>query len=324
MPTDSRNLVRACALSFAVSFAPLLAWAAPAESASAVEEARGLFAEALVDEEASRWSIALEKYRRVQAIRDTAPVRFRIALCTMKLGRLAEARALFLQTVDGTQVPSAEDPKVGTASHDAAVELATKLGYVRIDGPAAQGEEKLVRLDQQAWSGAGMREVEPGAHVLIVQSDDGALREIPFTVGKQETRSVRLFESDAEPAAPSRLVYRPLPRWPGYVGLAAGGTLIAAGAVMLAMRESHVDAVRDRCTGNVCDPAARPFVDDQRGKAGALQASGIAAVSVGAAGAAFGAVWLLVRGARDSANNRVGWSIIPNRDGARASFSLAF
>jgi len=324
-------------LALTLASSPSLAAPPQASASPAVAEARELFGQALADEDAARWSPALEKYRQVQALRDTSPVRFRIALCTMKLGRLSDARALFLQTVDGTQVPSAEDPKVGAASREAAAELATHLGYVRIDGPAAQGNEKLVRIDGQSWSGAGMREVDPGAHVLLVQSDDGAAREIPFTVGKQETRTVRLFDGEARRAAPATAVtlptqppldrkkHEPLPRWPGYVGLGAGGALLAAGVVMLAVRESHVDAVNERCAGGVCDLAARPFVDDQRDKASALQAGGIAAVSVGAAGAAFGAVWLLVRRAGDSPDaSRVGWSIFPNRDGARASLSVAF
>lgn len=329
MPIPAR-LVRWCVLPLALSLAcPALA--APPQASPAVAEARALFTEALGDEEAARWSAALDKYRRVQALRDTSPVRFRIALCTMKLGHLSDARALFLQTVDGTQVPAAEDPQVGAASREAAAELATHLGYVRIDGPASQGNEKLVRVDGQNWSGAGMREVDPGAHVLLVQADDGTAREVPFTVGKQETRTVRLYDGQTKgrapsvAAAPSRPVSEPLPRWPGYVGLGAGGALVAAGAVMLAMRESHVDAVTERCAGGVCAVGDRSFVEGQRDKAGALQAGGIAAVSVGAAGAAFGAVWLLVRRAGDSPDSsRVSWSVFPNRDGARASVAVAF
>ncbi len=327
------RLVRSSAwfLPLAFSLAAMPALAAPPLPSPAVEEARGLFAEALADEDAARWSAALEKYRRVQAIRDTSPVRFRIALSTMKLGRITDARTLFLQTVDGTQVPSAEDANVGAASREAAAELATHLGYVRIDGPASRGNEKLVRIDGQGWSGAGMREVEPGAHVLLVEAADGSTREVPFSVREEETRTVRLFDGPVPPVAPAvstpgtpGRVHEPLPRWPGFVGLGAGGALVVAGVVMLAVRESHVDAVTERCNGGVCETAARPFVEDQRGKAAALQVGGIAAVSVGAAGAAFGAVWLLVRRIKDTSAPRVGWSVFPDRGGAGATLSVAF
>src|ERR1019366_8707267 len=53
--------------------------------------ARALFAEALQDEEAGRFAVALEKFERVRAVRDTASIEYRIASCHEGLGEPAEA-----------------------------------------------------------------------------------------------------------------------------------------------------------------------------------------------------------------------------------------
>jgi hypothetical protein len=59
--------------------------AAPAQS-SDLDRARALFAEALSDQEAGRTAMALEKYRRVAEVRDTAQVEYRIGTCLEGLG----------------------------------------------------------------------------------------------------------------------------------------------------------------------------------------------------------------------------------------------
>ena len=49
--------------------------------------ARALFAQALRDQEAQRFSEALEKFQRVRAVRDTASIEYRIGACFEGLGQ---------------------------------------------------------------------------------------------------------------------------------------------------------------------------------------------------------------------------------------------
>src|SRR5258708_4341675 len=58
-----------------------------------VQAARALFALAEGDEDAGRWGDALEKLLRVLSAKDTAGVRYHVALCEEHIGRLAEAQS---------------------------------------------------------------------------------------------------------------------------------------------------------------------------------------------------------------------------------------
>lgn len=294
-------------LGVAVLLIAAQASAAPPEAQ--VKQARQLYTQALADEDRGEYALALEKYRAVQSVRDTAPVRFRIALCTRQLGKLSDARALFLQTADGTQIPSAEDGSVRAASRDMAAELATLLAYVRIDGPLQSGDERLVRLDGQAWNGVGMREVDPGAHVLEIASESGTSREVRFTVGRRETHAVRLFEPTAPTtergevatsdgpstaaAVRSPRATHAVTRWPGWAGLVGGGVLAGVGIAFVGARESEVGAAKDLCPGDVCR-ASRTELDSRRDRAGTFQLVAVTTLSVGVAALAFGGLWLLL------------------------------
>src|SRR5262245_59086014 len=79
----------------------LCALAAPA-AAQTTEElaaARRLFAEALKDEEQQHFDLALGKFQRVQKVRDTAPIRYRIGTCYEGLGRLRQAALAYQATI---------------------------------------------------------------------------------------------------------------------------------------------------------------------------------------------------------------------------------
>src|SRR3954463_7695150 len=74
---------------------------AVAETAKEIIEARRLFSEALHDEEGKHFDVALEKFRRVQGVRDTIAIRYRIGACLEGLGRLHEASEAFAQVARG-------------------------------------------------------------------------------------------------------------------------------------------------------------------------------------------------------------------------------
>src|ERR1700733_8556393 len=96
MPIGSRRVAIAamCAAVCMALQAERSAWSQGEESGD-LAAARALFAEALRDEEASRFPEALEKFRRVRAVRDTAAVEYRIGSCYEGLGRRAAAYDAF-------------------------------------------------------------------------------------------------------------------------------------------------------------------------------------------------------------------------------------
>lgn len=274
-----------------------------AEGQPTVAQARQLFAEALKDEEASKFADALAKLQKVQSVRDTSPVRYRIARCTENLGRIAKAREMYLRTVDGTQIPSIEDPSVAAASRESAFRLASRVGYVRIEGLATQGAERLVAVDEDEWAGAGLHEVDPGSHTLRVQnSDNGKSRTIAFVVSSGATSSIRLFHNKPEPiVAPAPVVARkpveaprsgsPTP-W-AWVSLGAGAAFLGGGIVMLAVREGDVGHIEETCPQDRCPTTTRDDIESRQTRARTLGVLGVTGVAVGGVGLAVGAGLLL-------------------------------
>ncbi len=296
-----------------------------AESVPTVVQARELFNEALKDQEAGQFTLALAKLQRVQSFRDTSPVRYQIAKCNEGSGRIAKARELYLRTVDGTQVPSAEDPAVASASRDDATRLASRVGYVRIDGPATQDAEQLVGVDDEEWAGAGLHEVDPGPHVLRVRSDSGKIREIPFAVTSMSTASVKLFATKAKAdgtssaiaTTPARAVDSSGAATPwSYVALGGGAAFLGAGVLMLVVRENDIASVETTCPSDRCPASSRDDVESHRSRASTLGVLGVTATVVGAAGLAAG-TGLLLFGPRTKSARSTRASFVPLPGGAQ-------
>ena len=299
--------------------------AARAESPPSVAQARTLFNEALKDEEAGRFADAATKLARVQSFRDTSPVRYQIAKCTEGLGKFAKARELYLRSVDGTQIPSAEDPSVSTASREQAMRLSSHIGYVRIDGPAMQENEHLVGVDDEDWAGAGLREVDPGTHELRIQTDDGKSRTVGFTATAMNTTSVKLFPVKepvvaaapvVAPVAPAAETDRGRPSPLAWVGLGVGGAFLAGGIVSLVVRENEIASITARCPGDRCPSSAHDDVEGERSRAHVLLPVGVGAVALGGLGLGAGA-GLLLFGPRQHRRDGVAWQLSPTVGGAR-------
>jgi hypothetical protein len=82
-------------LAFSLVGAATRCAAAADPSEPALQSARSLFVAAEADEDAGRWTEALDKLKQVSSVRFTAGVRYHIALCEEHLDRLASALADF-------------------------------------------------------------------------------------------------------------------------------------------------------------------------------------------------------------------------------------
>lgn len=286
----------------AVSLALAIVSVAPAHAADEsleLVEARKLFAAALKDQEAGRYAEALRKLTRVQGVRDTSPVRYQLARTYEGLGRVAKARELYLRATDGTQASSSEDATVEAAARESAVRLATKVGHVGVDGPAIYGDERLTAVDDDPWAGGGLREVDPGAHVLRVESDGGKTRTVPFTVAANSTVAVRLFVvhtkagnapvASAVPTARERT--QPSP-W-AWVSLGVGAAALGTGVALLLVREGQIGNIEDTCPLDRCPSSSREQVESWQSRANTMGVIGVGAAAVGAVGLAVGGGLLL-------------------------------
>ncbi|HKO53304.1 MAG TPA: PEGA domain-containing protein [Polyangiaceae bacterium] len=255
-----RQLLAAC-LRGSLSALPALAVVLGSEPAAAqdkkeLSKARAQFQRAIELEQAGNYSTALEQFRDVGQVRMTPQVRFHIASCEEKLGRLVTA-------LGGYQLAFADADSVG-GDFKAEVEAAVtrleasipKLVIVR--GTGAEAAE--IQLDGVALGASSVGvpvPLDPGPHSISAKAP-GAL---PFsqtvTIAENEQKSVdvALTPEPQEPrpslaasAAPpvEQTNPRSIPYVIGGVGIAS---LIGSG-VLFGLRQSTLSDLEDQCGPN--------------------------------------------------------------------------
>ncbi|MEO6419320.1 MAG: hypothetical protein ABIP39_07950, partial [Polyangiaceae bacterium] len=147
----------------------LVAVPAAAQTAADLAEARKTFASALADEEHAQYEAALEKFRRVQAVRETVAVRYRVGACLEALGRFKEAVAAYEGAI---ALGSGGDPNNAESIRAARVKVADLAKRspslsLTLSGTAPAGA--AVELDREAVPPQALGTaipVDPGTHVV--------------------------------------------------------------------------------------------------------------------------------------------------------------
>jgi len=301
MATTSDLMKRAAG---ACLLACALATSAPARADDPVEEARKAFVEAYASEKAGRYAEALAKLAEVRRVRDTASVRYRIGACEEALGHLVEARESYLGV---EAVARADDHDVVTSAKAKAREIEAKLGELslRIDG-ARGGKARVDDREVSLQEGQATLLLPPGEHRVVYAPEGEPEATTPITLEPGKKTLLVLDRRGARAAAPKppELQPKPAPKPPperttgsstlGIVSTVAGGALLAASLVSLALRESAIGAIEEACPASRCPRAKEPDVESAKSRAELLMP---VAVVTGAAGVlALGAgVYFLVR-----------------------------
>jgi hypothetical protein len=291
-----------------------------------LEQARHLFTDALKDEQAQRYQVALEKFRHVQRVKDTAAVRYRIAACLDGLGRLVAAREAYQSAIDAGQ----DDPtqsRLVEAARTRRTELGTRISalVVRLDHRpnleiSVDGQPVAV---EKVTSEEGLA-LDPGAHVVRASAPDAtpfegevtlpeggrvALRVVLTPMGS--TMTVPPLQADAgapanAPAAtasstsatggPSQAA-----RVWGWAALGTGAALIAGGTAALIVRESTVQDIVKACQGGVCPLNQKDDLLAKRDRALLLGPLGAGLIAGGVVAGAIGGYLLFWPRGRDEA-----------------------
>jgi hypothetical protein len=266
------------------------AWAQTASGPSAdpLAPARALFADALRDEDAQRFSDALQKFVRVRAVRDTASIEYRIGACYEGLGQPLPAFAAYKQaTVLGQS--DLESADVVTAAVDRLRDLAKHIARLTLVLPSPAPADMQVRVDGAPVSQLADRDpvpLQPGSHVVIVTATGVApfRSEVVLSEGAQASLPVSLtrLAPDTPPDGAARTA--------GWIAIAAGGALLVTSAVLLLARHDDISTLDRACPGGLCPPDANALaLDSTRNHAlvegpvgAAFGIAGIAATGVGA------------------------------------------
>ena len=304
----------------------LCARPAAAQDKKELSKARAQFQRAIELEQAGNYSTALEQFRDVGQVRMTPQVRFHIASCEEKLGRLVTA-------LGGYQLAYADAEGVGEdfkAEVDAAVtRLEASIPKLVIQrGAGAEAAE--IQLDGVALGASSVGvpvPLDPGPHSISAKAP-GAL---PFsqtvTIAENEQKSVDVsLTPEPQEARPSVATTsgdtadksnpRLVPYVIGGVGVAS---LIGAG-VLFSMRQSTLHKLEDQCGPNhdACpSSAAGDYSNLKLYNVTSQVALGVGVVCVGTA------VTMLVLQKKHASPATAGMMLVPSAPNSLAGVSWA-
>jgi hypothetical protein len=269
---------------------------AGAQTASELKAARELFQEAYEDEKEKRFEEALEKFQRVAQVRESAPVRYRIASVLEQLGRLREAyRAI---AASKPTLPEDQQEVADAAAQKVlAVDRRIPKLVVRIEEPAPEGARVSVNgVPVPASATPRKIELDPGEHVVQATATNAPPYEKRVTLAAGEEVPVAIAfgpQTADEPESPPGGEVTEKNRTLGYVALGAGGVLLITSAALLIVREGLIGDIETACPGGVCPIARRDEIEGKRSDADLFGPLGLGVGVVGLAAAGFGAYMLL-------------------------------
>ena len=315
----TRSVVAPCILLLA---AVAHAQAPPPAGPDPLAAARTLFAQALDEEEAGHFADALEKFERVRAVRDTAPIEYRIGTCYEGLQQPAPAfRAYVAAERLGAIDPQGLDvSRAATERLDALAKEVARL-TLTLPTPAPAGAE--VRVDDAVVETATPMALAPGRHVVSATAA-GAVpfrSEIALAGGAQVSLTVvlepavsRPSEAPAPKASDSRAAA-------GWLAIGGGATLVILSAILLVARHDDIADLNQACPGGMCSSRVdESSLESTRHRALVYGPVGVAS---GVAGVALAAVGVyLIAGAHRSATAGQTLAIVPMVAGGGAGLAL--
>ncbi len=182
--------MRLGAVSCAIGLSLVLAASARADpTPTEIQAARDLFAKAEKDEAAGRWNEALDELKRALTVKATPGLRFHVAFCEEKLGRLVAALADY--TAADQSAREQNDKEVVDAVAEPLKNLRIRVPTLTIEVPPAPNAR--IELDGTV--------VPPGLYGIAMPVEPGVHRVVAHASGKREFRTeVQLHEREAESA----------------------------------------------------------------------------------------------------------------------------
>lgn len=300
----------ASGLVFSMSWGLLLATApvAKAQSTDVMKEARQNFQQALEFEQAKHWPEALKLFREVGGVRMTPQVRFHIALCEEKLGRLVAALGGYeLALADAEGVGSDFRSDVETAIS----KLKERIPKLVIErGPGA--DAAAVELDGVTLGNTSIGTevpVDPGPHnvTAVAKGYEDFSSTVEVEEGKTATLALELKRLPArkrsdglgtgDDGGSSQVV--PTRNWvaPAVAFGVGGAALLGAGAFYI-LRTGAVDNALEACGRESfdvpCVSGSQVAVNNQLDQARTYNVISEILFGAGLAGVGTGAVLLLV------------------------------
>jgi len=270
-----------------------------ATDGDAIKRAREQFNQALSLQTGGDWAGALALLKEVAAVKPTPQVRFNIALCEERLGRLVAALGDYELAASDAQAEKADQV---AQEVDARLE-ALKARVPRVVVQRGEGADSAtISLDGVSLGDSVLNiplPADPGPHVIEAKALGFRPFKQAFRVAEQQTATI-LVKLEPEPVAvlppPLPPIHQTSPNV-RTIGLVVGGvgvaSLIGSGAFFY-LRQSTINDLDKKCGADrqACPDSARSTVD--RGKLYTTLAD--VTLAVGAVGLGVGAALVIVGG----------------------------
>jgi hypothetical protein len=254
-------------------FVLLISARAAGQDIAAAEE---LYRRGVADFHAGQYEIACRELKDSYRIDPLLGVLFTLATCEARAGRLATAAAHYddflqrLATLPPDKKAVQEERRQVAASQRAS--LTPDLSYLTIS-LSAQLLQKgaTVRRDGTILVTASVGielPIDPGPHVVTVQTPDGSTQEQRISVAKREHRTV-VFEPLAPAPVPDRPVVlerRAVSPWI-YISAGVGVAGVGVGSVAGLLAVSEKGVVDAHCAGPACNAEGKAAADTARTEA---------------------------------------------------------
>lgn len=266
------------ALVLAVLATPLAALAEP--SGADFETARGLYVEGLQLRDAGKLDVSLARFKAAHSLAATPITSLELGRAYAMVSDLAEARDV-LASVERMPVLASESPKAANArveAHALAEQLRERMPSLRIvftHEPASPPHVTIDGVPLVPESLGTPRKVNPGSHVILAETNDGAHATANVAVVEREARTISLTLGGATGPAKVVMPVRPDPihdpspdrsgpsTWL-YVGLGTTGVGILTGTItgILALSKAH--SLESQCVGSACPRSAESDLSSSR------------------------------------------------------------
>ncbi len=237
-----------------------------AQTAEELSEARAAFQRGIELEKAKNWAGALKMFREVGQFKMTPQVRYHIALCEEKLGKLVAALGgyeLALEDADSVGDGVSFKQEVEASVNDLRARI-PKVVIQRGEG----AEAASIALDgvQLGESSVGVEvPLDPGPHSLEASAPGYLDYSETLEVGEEETRTVTISLEPAPDKSPTLPTSHPRDTGVAgesgkkygvvpYVLMGVGGAGLATAGVLAIVRKRDLDDLESTCNldGNQC------------------------------------------------------------------------
>ena len=237
-----------------------------------LDRARATFVEALSDERTGHVETALEKFRSVAAVRDTAQVEYRIGSCLEALGQRRPAIVAYDKAARlGRGDPQAAD--VVSSADDRMAVLAAEMGSLGIIVHGSDAAAVSVDGEKVAPDELGAVTLEPGEHVVdvVAPGTKPAHASVTIVRGGKLQLTVDLVHEAPPPPPPPPPPPSHVRQYVGFASMAVGAALAAGAGAVLLVRNDLIDSIHSTCPNDVCPSSSHDQVEGWRSTATTLE-----------------------------------------------------